>query len=206
MKKLIPSLGLAQLTILGLAQFVEMILLAMTGNPNFTVPTPTLAAILAKLDDYRKAITDADAKVPGALALRNQLRVELSIMIRDLANYCVLIAAGDPAIFLTSGFKLRKQSQPAPDPLDAAANARLMSTSSETELKLFFDPVQYGKSYEIYISENDDQHFAYLTTISSQRYIIRSLIPGKRYFVKVKAVGPKGIQGGFSNVASRIAA
>ena len=197
-KRLIPRLGLSKLNALAFAQFVAYIITALNGNAAFTTPAPTLVALQAKLTELKNAIVDVDARVAGAIMLRDQIRNELVIMLTQLANYCVVAAAGDPAIFLTSGFDLRRLPQPAPDPL--------VLTGDETELRLLFDPVAYAKSYEIFMSPDDDLHFTFYSTTSAQRFLLRGLIPGKRYFVKVKPVGPKGIKGGFGEIASRIAA
>lgn len=205
-KRLIVRLGTSRMSALQFVQFVAFVIAKMTGNTNFPTPKPTLADLLAKLDDLKAAITDVDARVAGAVVLRDQIRSELLVMMTELASYCVVASAGDAAILLTSGFELRKTPQPAPDPLSIVKNTRLVPTGNETELRLLFDPVPYAKSYEIYMSNADDQHFAFYTTTSGQRYLLRSLTPGTRYFVKVKAVGPKGIKGGFGDVATRIAA
>ena len=205
-KRLIPRLGLSKLNALAFAQFVAYIITALTGNAAFPAPSPTLVALQAKLTELKNAITDVSARVAGAIELRNQIRNELVIMLTELANYCVVAAAGDAAVFKTSGFELRRTPQPAPDPLDPVKNTRLVLTGDETELRLLFDPVRYAKSYEIYMSLDDDQHFTFYSTTSGQRFLLRNLLPGKRYFVKVKPVGPKGIKGGFGEIASRIAA
>lgn len=206
MKKITPRLGLSRLTVLGFIQFIVNILSQMSGNSSFPSPTPTLAAIQDKLDEYKHAVTEAAARIPGARALRNQLRVELSIMITDLANYCVLVAAGDTSVFESSGFSVRRTAQPAPNPLETVVNVLLQSVGVDTELRLLFKAVPYAKSYEVWLSPVDDMHFTYLTTISSQRYVINNLSPGTRYFVKFRAIGPRGIVGGFSAATSKIAA
>ncbi|MEI7802547.1 MAG: fibronectin type III domain-containing protein [Bacteroidota bacterium] len=206
MKKIVVRLGLSRLTVLGFLQFVEYILQQMTGNANFPTPTPTLVALKAKMLLYKQAITDAQQHVIGALALRNQYRLELSIMLKDLANYCVLTANGDVAIYSSSGFQMKKTPAPAPDPLDPVVNLRMESTGTDSELRLLFKSVPYGKSYEVWLSPTNDTSFSYLTTISAQRFVLRDLTPGTRYFAKVRAIGPKGIKGGFSDVASKIAA
>ncbi len=206
MKKIVVRLGLSRMTVLGFLQFVEYIIQQMTGNVNFTTPVPTLAVIKLKMIDYKQAITDAQLRVPGAIELRNQLRLELSILLKDLANYCVQVSNGDVTIFSTSGFQMKRTPIPAPDPLAPVMNLRMESTGTDSELRLLFKSVPYGKSYEVWMSPANDTNFTYLTTISAQRYLMRELTPGTRYFTKVRAIGPKGIKGGFSDVASKIAA
>ncbi len=98
-KRLIPRLGLSKMSALAFAQFVSYIITALTGNSAFSTPSPTLAALTAKLDEFRQAITDANARVAGAIQLRNQLRIELVILLNQLANYCVVAAASDAAVF-----------------------------------------------------------------------------------------------------------
>ncbi|GDX52813.1 hypothetical protein LBMAG27_18600 [Bacteroidota bacterium] len=206
MKKLVVRLGLSRLTVLGFLQFVEYILQQMTGNVNFPTPIPDLAAIKFKMLAYKQAITDAEQRIAGAIELRNQLRFDLSIMLKNLANYCVQVANGDPAVFSTSGFEMKRTPTPAPDPLDPVQNLRMQNTGTDTELRLLFKSVRYGKSYEVWMSPLNDTNFTYLTTVSAQRFVLRDLTPGVRYFAKVRAIGPKGIKGGFSDVASKIAA
>jgi hypothetical protein len=78
-----------------LITYSQGIVNAMTGNPTFPVPSPTLAVIQAAIDDLQKAETAAQARTKGAVAARNSKRSALIGLLDQLRSYVQSVADGD---------------------------------------------------------------------------------------------------------------
>ena len=84
----------------------------MTGNPNFPTPTPTVAAILAAVNDLHAAETNALSRTRGAAAVRDGKRATLVALLEQLGAYVQTVADATPengaAIIESSGLAVRK--------------------------------------------------------------------------------------------------
>jgi hypothetical protein len=95
-----------------LVQFVQAVILALTGNPNFATPQPTIAVLTAALDDFQAAISDAEMGGPTERAIREQKRDALIILLRQLALYIQMVSGGDVAMMLSSAMNVSKLPSP----------------------------------------------------------------------------------------------
>ena len=84
----------------------------MTANANFPTPVPTLAALQAAADAYTAALVKAGTGNRADVADKNAKREVLVNLLRSLCRYVNLIADGDAAMLLTSGFDVSKDPQP----------------------------------------------------------------------------------------------
>jgi hypothetical protein len=95
-----------------LLQYVTAIVKAMTGNPAFPAPSPTLAEITSAVTDLQTAETAAVARTKGAVITRNTKRTALLTLLRQLQAYVQKIADGDlengASIIGSAGMSVRK--------------------------------------------------------------------------------------------------
>jgi hypothetical protein len=75
-----------------LITYAQAIVKAMTNNPSFPTPTPTLAALIAAIDDLQIAETAALSRVKGAVAVRNDKRAALVRLLQQLKAYVQTVA------------------------------------------------------------------------------------------------------------------
>lgn len=101
-------------TVVGLLiSLARAIVQALTGNPAFSSPTPTLAILSAAINDLETAQTAALTRVKGAVEVRNEKRAALVKLFADLRAYVQTVAnAALPehaaAIIQSAGMNVRK--------------------------------------------------------------------------------------------------
>src|ERR1051326_1279582 len=110
-----PALGLGFLNGAQIVQLTTNIIAALTGNANFTTPSPTLVELGAardlasdKIDAYEVA---ADAAAT-ALSNRDLALEDVRVKLTSLASYVDGIAQGSENIIPSAGMPIR--STPAP--------------------------------------------------------------------------------------------
>ncbi len=101
-----------------LITYVMGIVKAMTGNPSFPNPTPTLAAISAALADLQAAETAALTRARGTAVTRNEKRATLIALLVQLKAYVQAQADADvehgASIIASAGLAVRKPITHAP--------------------------------------------------------------------------------------------
>ena len=95
----------------------EAILRAMTDNPSFPSPTPSLAAVSAALADLRDAEVATRTRTRGTVATRNERRAVLVGLLVRLKAYVQGVADEDPehagALIESAGMSVKKSAAPA---------------------------------------------------------------------------------------------
>jgi hypothetical protein len=101
-----------------LITYAESIVKAMTGNPAFPTPNPTLAAITTAIAELQAAETATVARTKGAIVVRNDKRVALVALLQQLKSYIQQTADANPenggAIIRSAGIATRKTVVRAP--------------------------------------------------------------------------------------------
>jgi hypothetical protein len=116
-----------------LIQYVQGIVKAMTNNPSFPNPTPTLAAITAAIAALAVAETAAQARTKGAVLARNNAQTALVTLLKQLRGNIQTTADADTdnsaAIIASAGIPVRKT--PVRPPRDFHATAGAVSGSAK---------------------------------------------------------------------------
>lgn len=180
----------------------------MTGNANFPVPTPALADIQTKLDEFETLAVAALDGTKRDRYVRDEAAKELKDMLRILANYVAMTAAGNGDVILSSGFDIRNEAEPVP-PLTVPDALKALRSSHGGVIDLDWEVVPNAVSYQVMMTTNDpSQVDAVWTTVavtSKSKAEINNLMPGQYYWFRVKAVG-RNSDSGFSDPAMVMAA
>jgi len=84
----------------------------VTNNPNFLTPNPSLAAIIAAVNDLHAAETATVSRALGAATVRNDKRTVVVSLLQQLRGYVQSVADATPengaAIIESAGFAVRK--------------------------------------------------------------------------------------------------
>lgn len=132
-----------------LLTFGQQHILAMTGNANFTTPTPTAAAFQTLYDDYEAALDAADLAQQTAkekTVLKETARLALEQGLNDRASYVQQTSGGDEAKILSASLGVKAAST-AIGELPAPGNLRASGGDMEGEIDLHWDPVHGANSY-----------------------------------------------------------
>lgn len=180
------------------------IITAMTGNPDFPTPTPTMAVLQAASDDFSAALAIAKNGSPYEKAVKNEKRAALITLLHSLANYVLFISNGDALKAKSSGFTIAKEPTPMP-PLTAATNQKLEDGQNAGELVFSFDKVPGAKSYVYqYTADPITDNTAWESQTGTIRKIsFAGLETGKKYWCRVVAIGTNE-QGVYSDPVWRI--
>jgi len=200
--------GLAGLNPNSLITFTEKLITRMTGNANFATPQPALADIQTKLDEFRPLVVAAEDGAKRDRVARDICAKELKDMLRILANYVSMAAAGSANVILSSGFGIRNVAEPVPPPsIPAAVKAERSSMSGVVELD--WNPVEHAVTYRIMMTTSDpnvpETQWTSVAITTKSRVEINNLNVGQFYWFKVQAVGRAGLSG-YSDPATVMAA
>ena len=183
--------GLKASDLVGKCEHVEG---EMTGNANFTTPTPSLADVTAARTKLVSAIKDAESGAHAAIATKNEAAKTLSAILVKLARYVNSVAGGDVDKAVSSGFELAKVPDPI-DKLEAPSKMEGSTGSIAGEVDLRWKGVRGGRLYQVYMCTGDPSTDGVWTIVgmtSKARFTMKGLITDKKYSFRVTALGVVG--------------
>lgn len=180
---------------------------AMTGNANFTTPTPTLTAFGTLITTAQDALTASDNAVSAAKQAtvdKDNALEALLAGVDQLATYVQLTSGGDEAKILSAGFAVRSPRTPAGVP-GTVMNLFITAGDSAGELDLGWDPVNGTRSYEVQLAPNADFTTGVITlkAVTKSKAVAEGLTSGTRMWARVRATNAAGT-GAWSDVATKI--
>ena len=186
-------------------KFMNDIVTQMTGNATFTTPNPTLAAITTAAGDLDAAISaqtiaQQNAKTATTLVANKESAAEE--LLNGLADYVWTTSKGDEAKIQSAGMSLRAAKTPTTS-LDAPQNLAITVGDNDGALDVHWDPVAKAKNYEIQTSDDPPTgtSWAYAKTTTKSSTTVSGLTSGAKKWLRVRALGPKELQGPWSDPA-----
>jgi len=190
-----PKLELKKRSDSELSDFAASIVGAMTGNPNFTTPTPALASVTTALTAFNTATADFVAATNAArLATveKDNARLAVEALLTQLAGYVEAASAGDEAKILTAGMAVRSTAAPV-GLLPAPINVLAVSTDTEGKIDLTWLAVAGASGYEVECRLHvDAAAWTKVKTVTASKLSVPDLTPGALYAFRVRAVGAAG--------------
>jgi hypothetical protein len=92
-----------------LTKLTRHIVDSMKDNTQFPNPPHALADVEILLGRYSGALSEAGKFDREKIAIKDNVKAELRLILRDLAHYVTQIAKGDRALLISSGFDLNVQ-------------------------------------------------------------------------------------------------
>ena len=172
----------------------------MTSNPSFPTPTPTVAAIIAAVNDLHSAETTALSRAKGAATVRNDKRTVLVSLLQQLRGYVQGVADATPengaAIIQSAGLGVRKipsrgkrEFEAQEGPLTGSAIVTAVSAGPRS-------------SYEWQFSVDGGKTWVLAPATIQGKTTISGLPSGTTVQFRYLAVTPKGGQGDWSPATS----
>jgi len=185
------------------------IIAALTGNPDFPTPTPTLAMLTTVTDDLATAYQEQEvAKQQAAMktAAKNEREDVFDRTFAQIAAYVESVAGDNQTLIRSAGMSTRSPTVSTSGKASTPMSLNVTNGDADGELDLSWEPVSGAKSYVIEISgdppTNDSWKHAGVSTKSS--WTATGLTSGTRYWFRVAAVSTGG-QSGWSDPATKIA-
>ena len=168
---------------------------ALTANPVYPTPNPTIITIKA-------AITALDAAETNVInnggrqdyLIRNQRMKELRDLLTLLGSYVQVTSGGDPEKIVSAGFKTRKVATPV-GILPAPGNLRAVASLLLGVIDLRWDRVAGRLIYQLFICIGDplvEANWKPLVLLGSNAHSAKDLISGTPYTFRVQAIGAAG--------------
>ena len=193
--------GFDRLSDANLAVRATQIIGDLTGNFS---SAPGLPALTTAKDLFATALNAAKDGGKFEVALKNQRRDELIDQLHLMGNYVLYTCAGDRVMAISSGYTIAKTPSPAPE-VTKAENQKLDEGVNSGELHYSFEKVPGARSYVYQFTPDQlTENSAWNNEMGTKRkFLFSGLESGKRYWVRVAAVGIGG-QTVYSDPVSRI--
>lgn len=189
------KLGLASLNPTALIQFSFDVVESMTDNANFPTPTPALADITAKTEEFRELAKLARFRDKRYVYNRNLAGKELKDMLRTLGAYVSMVAQGKGEVILSSGFDIRSEAEPVP-PLTRPVDLEVFYDRNSGNAELNWATVRYALNYTVEMTQTNpdspDADWIEIGITSKSKLMVDNLTQGTFYWFRVKANGTNG--------------
>ena len=175
-----------------LLTFAQNVTASMTAAvATFPTPVPAIADITTEISNYAQLLQLAASRDKVQVALKNQSKQNLLLMLSQLADYVNLTAQGDDAKLSESGFNLNKVPQPIN--MKAPTGLVLADGGNSGELLLKCKRVAGASGY-LYQYTNDPllAEISWVSIASTTTsFTFTGLTKGVTYYSRVVAVGGK---------------
>lgn len=166
----------------------------MTGNVNFVNAVPTIASITAARTALSTALEAAVSGAHEAVAVKNEADRTLRSLLTHLSRYVNGASNGDVDVAVSSGFELVKPKDPV-DKLEAPVNVNATAGAYEGSVDLRWKKVRGGRVYNVELTDGDPNlatGWRLADAVSSTKWTIQGLEPGRNYAFRVAALGTPG--------------
>ena len=166
----------------------ESIVTAMTGNTNFTTPSPSLATITAKTNALGTAFQNAINGGKNLKALVRIARKDLLLSLALLMAYVQNESGGDETKILSSGFGVKRPGTPV-GVLSPPQNVRVAYNGNSGEVVVRWNGVAKRRSYIVQMSIDpigvDTWENVPEGETGKISFTVTGLTPGKIYWFRV---------------------
>ncbi len=171
-------------------QRVREITVAMTGNVNFTTPSPALNVVDDKADELETAYQESRNRDKDKVAIMRLRRKELLLLIVQLAAYVQQASGGDGEKILSSGFDVVPPKTPRPDTAGAVTNLQLSDGPVSGSVFVTWDKADDAVIYLIQSSPTldfSDDEMRGITTRTQK--LVSGFTSGTTVWFRVVALG-----------------
>lgn len=205
------SLGLSRKATTDLVDFARQIVIAMTGNANFTTPNPALSSITSAADSVETAYDNQNLSDKAKAIQVSASRKQLIALLSQLGDYVANIANGDAGVMVSAGMDASTDRAPSQIP---AAPQKLSAVSilAEGQAKAKWQKVKGAHVYVVEISDDvaavnsgtgvsvnplPSTARSFITwtqadIVTQTHCVLTGLTSGIKYAIRVYAVGAKG--------------
>lgn len=189
------KIGLRGLNAVSLVKKSEQIERAKAWRTVLSKDAKPFKQLTAEKEALKKAIEDSAFGDKRAIESRRECEVKVKNAIRTLAAFVNLKSDGDEKIICDAGFEVKTNNN-RPKPLQTPVLPTIKRTNNEGELIISWTPVINSRNYIVqYNTKNPENDKKWTTACYStkSRCVVTDLEPGKIYWIRIKAVGTKGM-------------
>ncbi len=202
MKTVSISIGFLSLPIAEKIKKARYIVTSMTGNANFTTPSPTLATITTNINALEAAAIAAMGGGVDDTANMHAKEYTLDMSLKLLVFYVYSIAVQNlitaDAVALSAGMELRKQA------VHTAREFTVSVTENAGEVKLSTKAVKRATyMWEMCTDPSNEENWEIAGQGTRAKLLVTGLTSATRYYFRVSVINKDG-QGPWSNVLNTV--
>jgi len=183
----------------------SVVLTGVAANADiYKNPTPSIAVIQTALDNFSASVIAARDGGPSATAAKNNLRLVLVSLLRELSYFVAGACQGSMEKLILSGFPPQKPVRQPVGPLAAPHNPTLTHGPSSGALIAKANPVFGASTYTWRLTPGTAGTAPIIAQTTAANNTFTGLTPGVNYTMTVSGVGAAG-PSGWSNAASLFA-
>jgi hypothetical protein len=184
---------------------ITVIIRAVGNNAAiYPKPSPDLPTVQTALDNFSAGVAAAADGGPSATSKRNNLRLILVGLMRQLASYVQAACGGNMTNLLLSGFPVQKPTRSPIGVLAAPSNPTLVLGSRSGELDASVNPVFGASIYNWKLTSNAPGSVPQTAQTTASSCTFAGLTPGVIYSASANVVGAAG-PSDWSDSASQMA-
>lgn len=182
--------------------FCQAVIILMTNNDNFPTMNPSLGALQEALEDYISALNNSVNRDRVQVALKNQRREQLELLMVQLVYYVNSTSMGNLVMLNSTGLEISKVRQPRiiTTPENLRVTPGINPGSLDARVKAVAGSIGYN--FEIAMDTADGNLQWTSTSYSRSKYTFTELEQGKKYWIRVAAVGANS-QFAYSNTVAQ---
>ena len=209
MNKIIPKLGLDDLTDNKLTEYAQHKVEMINATPAFASVNPSTATVSAKKIQYADALVKADDGTVADTALKNKKRAELEELLTAQATDCARIANGNLPLYLNTGYEAKKTKGSPVGELSAVTGVELFYGDNSGDLKIKWNTMPKAQNFtlQIYSDINNPDTSVIkeyiIKKIGRRKTTLSGLPSGKIVFARVRANGGSTGHGAWSDPAEK---
>ncbi len=189
------KMGLDGLTVPAKIQYLRRLAAALTGNPNFTNPLPSVATLTAQADGLEAAYNEAQAArlvSKSKTAVQDDQTVAGDLLVAQLASYVDSASGGDATKIESAGFGVRATPTPVGE-LPAPTDLQVVPSEHAGSADVSWQSVRGAKAFSIERAPDaPNLNWAVIGTSTKKAASLNSMVSGMRYWFRVAAIGTAG--------------
>lgn len=202
MKKSIAVLGTTKMSIPQKIERARFIVASMTGNVNFTTPSPALTVITANVNSLEAASIVAAGGGKDETAAMRTKEVILDLSLKALCSYTEVVANANfltaESVILSAGFGTRKQPSPRANGfrISQGEHPGEMMIKTDSEPRTFF-------TFQRSLTPDVEESWQEIYCGMKCSFYATGLESGQRHYFRFSKANTKG-RGGWSHVLDAV--
>jgi len=189
------KLGLDGLSVPAKIQYGRRLAAALTGNPNFPTPVPSVAALTTGVEELEAAYNDAQAARLSAktkTGIQDEQNVTLDLLVARLASYVDNASGGDATKIESAGFAVRATPTPIGE-LPAPTDVQVLPSKHAGSAEVSWKNVYGARAYTIERAEEASTlDWKAIGNSTKREAALNSMVSGRKYWFRVAAIGTAG--------------
>jgi hypothetical protein len=190
-KKVLVKLGLARKTVPEKIEFGRTVKSAMTGNANFTNPSPTLVELETATDNLETAKNKAELGNHEAVQKMYDMEFEFDAVMTNMGKYVETTAKNNAAVILSAGMQIRNTPKGTKVPGQVVRVTATPVVNTQT-VKVKWDAVEFALLYFVYQSTSIAGTYELKGQVTGTKFLAENLVAGTVYYWKIEARNGKG--------------